>query len=385
MQGLSRGGTEWTLVEALNVINYDKYDVTLYIRKNMQAMVPLINEKVNILVNDNVCKYEKTLYYIWLEMLSLFFRSKKMQNMKKKINKKKRSYILHCRKEYEKKRYFADNTYDLAIAYDMAKDCSSFVKDCVKAKEKAAFFHGSNLEQSKAEIYYYFDKIVTVNALVAKKIKTDYPLLASKVSYIENFTDVEKIKEYSKKMVLDKPKCKLVLSSCGRMTGEKGFDIAVQAAGILKSKNIDFIWYFVGDGIEREKIEARIVKDNLEKNIILTGFQNNPYTYITMSDIYVQPSLEESFGMTILEAIILGKPIVSTNTLGGQRLAEKYNCISVCDIEPTSMANEIINLYQDVDMRKQYISYAAGINWEKERESYAVEWNRFLDSAVKNN
>ena len=74
---------------------------------------------------------------------------------------------------------------------------------------------------------------------------------------------------------------------------------------IVKEKNIDFGWYFVGDGPERTKLENKITEYGLMNNIIITGMQENPYSYIGACDIYVQPSYEESFGLTIKEAQIL--------------------------------------------------------------------------------
>ena len=57
----------------------------------------------------------------------------------------------------------------------------------------------------------------------------------------------------------------------------------------------------------------------LEKNIHFTGFNSNPYKFIKNSTIYVGTSLYEGFGMTLIEGMSLGLPIISTDCISGPR------------------------------------------------------------------
>ena len=61
--GLGIGGTEKTLVEAINALDSKKYDITLYIRKNRTDLVPLLHNNVHVIVND-VSDRSKGLYGI---------------------------------------------------------------------------------------------------------------------------------------------------------------------------------------------------------------------------------------------------------------------------------------------------------------------------------
>ena len=79
-----------------------------------------------------------------------------------------------------------------------------------------------------------------------------------------------------------------------------------------------------------------LVKElKVEPYVRLVGMKNNPYPYIRKADLYVQPSRFESFGLTIMEAIILGKTVISTNTSGAKEimLQQKNEIICVDSIE----------------------------------------------------
>ena len=106
---------------------------------------------------------------------------------------------------------------------------------------------------------------------------------------------------------------RVIIVTVGRIVEQKGYDIAVEAARILRDSNIDFQWFFVGDGVSRNEIEKLISEYHLVDKIILTGAKDNPYVYMKNADIYVQTSRFEGYCLTLGEARILNKPIVSTN------------------------------------------------------------------------
>ena len=124
----------------------------------------------------------------------------------------------------------------------------------------------------------------------------------------------------------------------------KGYDLAVETARILKSKGLKFKWNFVGDGGERPAVEELIKKYHLENEIMLWGMQPNPYPYMAAADIYVQTSRFEGFGLTIAEAKILGKPIVSTNfDVVHDQLKHEVNGL-IAEMTPESLAEEVLRL-----------------------------------------
>ena len=69
--------------------------------------------------------------------------------------------------------------------------------------------------------------------------------------------------------------------------------------------------------------------------------KKNPYPYIRMADIYVQPSRAEAYGLTIIEALVLGKYVVSTDTDGARELLAGSTCGQLCDIHPDALAQAV--------------------------------------------
>ena len=92
----------------------------------------------------------------------------------------------------------------------------------------------------------------------------------------------------------------------------KGFDKVVYIAKRMKDKNLDFKWILVGDGPEFNKIDNMIKKENLEDYVMMVGNQENPYKYMKLADYYICTSICETHPMVVLEALSLGKPVLST-------------------------------------------------------------------------
>ena len=129
--------------------------------------------------------------------------------------------------------------------------------------------------------------------------------------------------------------------------------MAVEAAAILLENKCRFKWYFVGDGPERDKVETLIKKHSLEDNVFITGFADNPFPIMKRCDIYVQPSYEESYGRTIKEAMILGCPVVSTATVGGNTLIRKNENGVLTTIDAKGLGKGILSMIVDENLRNR--------------------------------
>lgn len=79
----------------------------------------------------------------------------------------------------------------------------------------------------------------------------------------------------------------------------------------------------------------------MEEYVKLVGMKGNPYPYIKRADLYVQPSRFESFGLTIKEAMILEKPILSTDTLGAKEIIQNQKSGILCSCDEFDLAQNI--------------------------------------------
>ncbi|MDC1485754.1 glycosyltransferase, partial [Pelagibacteraceae bacterium] len=82
----------------------------------------------------------------------------------------------------------------------------------------------------------------------------------------------------------------------------------------LKNKyNLNFILLIMGSGKNKKKIKNYIIKNDLNTNVKLIGFQKNPYKFIKHCDLFVLSSVYEGLPNVLLEAITLKKFIISSN------------------------------------------------------------------------
>lgn len=372
---LNLGGVQKALISALNALDYSENEVTLYVRKNRMDLLPQVNRNVSrIIINQDTTKYYRKPYAIWLQLLLKINNS---QKTKQKLN----DYIFSSQMKYEKERYFSDDVeYDLAVSY-IQSYTAKFVDENVKAKRKVMFYHGSTDEfhDMNEKVMQHFERIYCVSKGAQKAVQGFYPQYAEKIDCLENYVDAEIVRQKANEFVPDYPKDKLILCSCGRITSVKGYDLAVGAAEILKKSGLDFKWYFVGDGVDRPKIESLISEKQLDDYIVITGLQDNPYPYNKNCDIYVQPSYEEAYGLTIIEAQILDKIIVSTKTVGGVDIIHDGIDGLLVDIDAKSIAQKINLVYQDKDLQQSIQNTLAKIDYIKDYQRFRNDWKKLLE------
>lgn len=373
------GGVQKSLISALKALDYDKYDVTLYLRKNRTDLLPFVDERVNVIVNTDPNRYYRKPYAILLQIKSLVAKIFGKKEKSAEINNILEEKIRCDAMEYERKTYFAGSHYDIAVAYVQGY-VALFVDKCINADKKILFYHTST--NDTPEIHNaVIPNYTTVAALHEQQkllLEEWYPYSIGKIKIVENYTDKELITEQSKEFSIPEAD-KIILCSCGRFAKVKGFDMAVEAAKALKDSDIEFIWYFVGDGPERNNLEKKISEYGLENNIIITGMQKNPYPYIAGCDIYIQPSYEEAMPVTIIEAHRLGKPVITTSTVGGCKLVENGKNGIVCEISPDSIAENITDLINDKEKYDIIINNLKSTDYSHEFEKYKEQWKALLE------
>lgn len=164
--------------------------------------------------------------------------------------------------------------------------------------------------------YNRMDVIVAVSKSCACMLKNVFPSIQNKVKVIPNMLCGEDILSKAKERnVMMKPTvCNIV--SVGRMSSEKNMIFCIDIAKQLRECSFAFHWYLIGDGIELQNIRNKIEANDLSGFITLTGRLSNPYPYIQSADLLFHPSLVESQGLTILEAMALRTPVVVVESAG---------------------------------------------------------------------
>lgn len=316
MDGMQVGGVENALISVLRNIDYNCMDVDLLLLHDYLALIDELDEHVNIRKLDSAytgkSSFKFLFYYGMFKVCTLLKREQRYFWQKK----------MQCTLWKKRSQKVLQKTYDIVIGYKQGEP-EDFVANCISAKKKVAFYHHGSLidEELHAKTYAQMDVIVAVSEGVRDLLTDRYPQFASKIQVISNYVDCQRIYDKSKSFFVDNDSGKTTICTVGRLAPEKRYDLVIETAKVLvKTLDKPFVWYCIGEGEERKKIEEQIYANDLQENVILLGEVKNPLPYVLNCDVYVQTSDAESYGLAIKEALVLGKQVVSTMTIGGQLL-----------------------------------------------------------------
>ncbi len=371
---LCYGGLENYLITVLSLLDENKYEMYLYTYFEDNSLLPLVPEYVKV-TNDLLDKhYQRNPRAICLLLLEKLL-DKLGAKDKAKMCYNKRKLFVHEKKVNQINKAYKHQKFDIVIANSIG--LSSEMAATVKAKKRFAFFHSSvDLHHdTNALIFPKYNGIIAVSQGVKDMLCSSYDNIDNKVYVLENYVDAEQIITKANEQMPEEIdiNSKIIICTCGRFSQEKGFDLVVDSAYILKKIGIDFLWLFVGDGERREYLEQKITKYNLSNDIIITGYQENPFPFIKLCNVYVQPSYHESYGRTIKEAVILEKPVVSTDTVGGHTVLDEGKYGEIVPLNPNDIANGIRKA-----LDKKYPKYDIKIN-KIEKETFVKGLEEILE------
>jgi len=169
---------------------------------------------------------------------------------------------------------------------------------------------------------------------------------------------------------------KINLLFLSRFEPRNGLKLMLNAYFLIRKKRDDVRLIIVGDGPERQECEA-MVPPELANDIHFEGavLRERPSYYAT-ADIYCAPISKASFGMTLLESMAAGTPIVATENDGYRDLLGKDEGIMVPVGDPELYAAAIMKLIEHKDLREQMGQ--AGL---KKAQRFA--WSRVTEQLVE--
>lgn len=254
--------------------------------------------------------------------------------------------------------------YDTAVAFT-GSEILYYVADKVSAGRKLVFIHNDyrSAGYSAADDTPYLarmDAIVSISEQCVQVLREAFPDLSSRMHYLQNITSSALIRRRADEF--DPPEYRpggINLLSVGRLWPQKGFDIAVEAAAILKRGRLNFRWFVVGEGSLRDALQRRSRKAGVEDCFILLGARDNPYPYIRACSLLVQPSRYEGKSVVLDEAKMLCVPIVATAypTVGDQLLDGQEGLVT--EMSPEGIAKGILTLLTDAPLRGRLQTYLA--------------------------
>ncbi len=268
--------------------------------------------------------------------------------------------------------------YDYACGY-LDGECVYYVVDKMQADKKYGWCHSDydsmGFKAAADEPYYEkLDRIVPLPDKCCEKLQRHFPKQAHKMlpispvvvpAFVRNAASApceEGFAGFNGFRFL----------SLGRLVEVKGFDMAIDAAAILKEAGLSFRWYILGDGPLRKDLEQQIERLGLSDNVILPGIITNPYPYMKAATLFVQSSRFEGKSVALTECKMLQLPTVATAyatvadqltdgvdgliaQMNAQDLAEKIRELAQDETRLAQMREQLKSAqFDDMLVRQQY-------------------------------
>jgi len=145
---------------------------------------------------------------------------------------------------------------------------------------------------------------------------------------------------------------KIVVTTAGRMSPEKGHYYLIKAIGLIKDYCNNVVFNFCGDGVLRSKLIKMAEKMGVSGICSFPGFCKNMSNIYQKSDIFVLPSLSEGLPNVILEAFSFAIPVVATNVGGVPEIVEdRINGLLIPPKNPEALADAILTLINNEEER----------------------------------
>ncbi len=257
--------------------------------------------------------------------------------------------------------------------------------------------HGWTAENDKVRLYHRVDALtlpradrVVAVAHAAKAIVVDEGCAPDKVEVIPNAVDRADFEsDLDRDAARDRlglPREAVIACVVGRLSHEKGQDLALQALARVRAEGHELTLALAGDGPDRQKLESLARELSLGDSVRFLGHQRQVGVVYKASDLLVMPSRSEAMPNALLEAMTLGLPVVATRVGGVPEVTDEGVMALVVDPESApSLASAIVDVLTRPDERARRVELArdaAGDRHDPGRRAarYVGLWRSVLDA-----
>jgi len=230
--------------------------------------------------------------------------------------------------------------------------------------------HGSHVPKGLMKV----DKIICVSEYTRNVLKYSDASLFKKSVVIPNGINISGIRKTSK--ITLKGNFKLLFPGGKKIF--KGGDLLIKSLPGIKKEILDVHLYFAGD-VPKGHTLRKLARDmKVEHNISFLGFLPAPkyHKVLFSTDLLVLPSKMESFGVVLLEAMALGKPVIATKVGGIPELVKDAQNGIFVERNPESLKNAIVFLYKNKDIYEQ-------ISQNNLLDAEAFDWNSIIEKHIE--
>ncbi len=213
---------------------------------------------------------------------------------------------------------------------------------------------------------YHADRIIAVSNRIKNLIVERYGVPPEKIDVVHNSIEPGKYAGAPMTFGLDQR----VVLFLGRLALQKGPDHFLNAAKrvLEKDSNVRFIVVGIGDMLPQ--LIYMSINMGISSNVTFTGFQESIEGFYRMADLYVMPSVSEPFGITALEAMASGTPVIISKQSGVLEVAKHMLSADFWDAD--DIASKILGVlgYDCLrkEMQKNGLQEVSGMSWSDAAE-----------------
>lgn len=247
--------------------------------------------------------------------------------------------------------------------------------------------------KSKRDLTNYFEKryllkryrknggnnFIAISEDISNFLRTVLPKDLQSIQLLQNAIDV---KRFERPMDFNKVRDNVFnMVSIGRLDKNKNHQFLIDVVLELKKREIPVHLTILGEGDERISLQEKIVQLNLSDQLSLVGLQEKVEMYLWNADLYLHSAIYEGFGLSIIEAMACGLPVVCTDGRGNRDLIQEgENGFMVGERDPTLLADKIeLLLKNDIlrqEMGEKARKFAQGFGMEKYVESLILLYQK---------
>ena len=344
VDSLNEGGVSKVLLDLLENKNKEKYDITV---------MTLYNQGVYI---KEVKKYVKYKYCFDIP-------NSNDNSIKARIYRKYWGGMLRLPESFMYK-WFVKEKYDIEIAFMHGWSTKFISGSNNKSSKKIAWVHADLVAWNRADgvfkdlehhkkAYSKFNEIICVSKIVKEGMKNKYGIENAKVIY--NPINREKILKLTNEEISDIQLLnKFRMISIGRLSEEKGYDRLLRVFNRLKKSGYDTQLLLIGSGEKYNELNNYILENNLEKDVTLLGFKENPYKYLRECDLFVCSSISEGFSLVIGEAMAVGIPVISVKCSGPNEILEDGQYGELVNNDEDDLCKGISTMIDNKELYEKY-------------------------------
>lgn len=337
---LGSGGAERVLMEILKHLDREKYTLTVVVNRAGGYFYDKLPDDVTLIDRSLIRKSKYDLF-------------DRIYGLPKIIKQQKADLVVAIMygagRSLLRTRLFTDK--DVKMMVRIGNNPSA------KLRENQSFIWRLIEELEIKYLYPKADSILAISKGIKDDFANHYPVDPDRIRVIHNPINVNEINLLKEKPV-DLPDPiddhRKVIVAIGRLVPQKGYDQMLDAFQRIR-REVPSKLLILGDGADRSHIQNKIAEYGLDNDVTLTGFVENPWSYLNRADLYLSTSRYEGFHLTIVEAMACGVVPVATNCDYGPReiITDGVDGRLVPVDNTKAIADAVIELLQNTEKRKK--------------------------------